>query len=181
MEKHIPVMLNEVIENLNIKENGLYVDCTLGRGGHASEILKRIPLGHLYAFDQDIKAIQESRPLLKSIADNFTLIHANFVNVKEKLNEFGVKKVAGILMDLGVSSPQFDDGERGFSYRYDARLDMRMDQNNNLDAHYIVNNYSLEKLVRIFRDYGEEKYAYNIAKSIKREGNKNNKYNFRSR
>ena len=166
MDKHIPVMLNEVIENLNIKENGIYVDCTLGRAGHSSEILKRIPKGYLYGFDQDKRAIDESNELLSSIAHNFTLIHTNFINVKGKLNELGVNSVDGILMDLGVSSPQFDDGERGFSYRYDARLDMRMNQANDLDAHYIVNNYSLNELTRIFREYGEEKYAYNIAKGI---------------
>ncbi|MCH5180384.1 MAG: 16S rRNA (cytosine(1402)-N(4))-methyltransferase RsmH [Erysipelotrichales bacterium] len=166
MDKHIPVMLNEVIDNLCIKNDGIYVDCTLGRAGHSSEILKRIPNGHLYGFDQDQKAIDESKSFLSTIANNFTLIHENFVNVKDKLNELGVNSVDGILMDLGVSSPQFDDGERGFSYRYDARLDMRMNQSDELDAHYIINNYSLNELTRIFREYGEEKYAYNIAKNI---------------
>ena len=166
MDKHIPVMLNEVIENLNIRENGIYVDCTLGRAGHSSEILKRIPKGHLYGLDQDKKAIEESQEFLSTIGNNFTLIHTNFINVKDKLKELGVTSVDGILMDLGVSSPQFDDGERGFSYRYDARLDMRMNQDSELDAHYIINNYSLNELTRIFREYGEEKYAYNIAKSI---------------
>lgn len=166
MDKHIPVMLNEVIDNLNIKENGIYVDCTLGRAGHSSEILKRIPNGHLYGLDQDKKAIEESGSFLSTIGSNYTLIHTNFINVKEKLSELGITKVDGILMDLGVSSPQFDDGERGFSYRYDARLDMRMNRENNLDAHYIINNYSLNELTKIFREYGEEKYAYNIAKNI---------------
>lgn len=166
MDKHIPVMLNEVIDKLSIKNDGIYVDCTLGRAGHSSEILKRIPNGHLYGFDQDQKAIDDSKSFLSTIANNFTLIHENFVNVKEKLNELGVNNVDGILMDLGVSSPQFDDGERGFSYRYDARLDMRMNQSNELDAHYIINNYSLNELTRIFREYGEEKFAYNIAKNI---------------
>ena len=155
MELHIPVMLNEVISGLDIKSNGVYVDCTLGRAGHSSEILKRIPNGQLIAFDQDIKAIEESNQFLKTINDNYTLIHDNFVNLRKHLDELNISKVDGILMDLGVSSPQFDDGERGFSYRYDARLDMRMDQNATLDAHYIVNNYDLNDLVRIFRDYGE--------------------------
>ncbi len=166
MELHIPVMLNEVISGLDIKSNGVYVDCTLGRAGHSSEILKRIPNGQLIAFDQDIKAIEESNQFLKTINDNYTLIHDNFVNLRKHLDELNISKVDGILMDLGVSSPQFDDGERGFSYRYDARLDMRMDQNATLDAHYIVNNYDLNDLVRIFRDYGEEKYAYQIARNI---------------
>lgn len=166
MEKHIPVLLYEVLDNLNIKENGIYVDCTLGRAGHASEILKRIPHGHLYGFDQDMIAIKESMPRLKEIRDNFTLIHSNFVNIKEELAKFNVYQVDGILMDLGVSSPQFDDKDRGFSYRYDARLDMRMDTSQELDAHYIVNNYDLNKLTFIFKEYGEEKFAYQIAKNI---------------
>lgn len=166
MEKHIPVMLHEVIDNLNIKSDGVYVDCTLGRAGHSSEILKRIPNGHLYGFDQDKVAIDESKEFLKTIGDNFTLIHQNFVNLKEELEKLGVKSVDGIMMDLGVSSPQFDDGKRGFSYRYDARLDMRMDEDAKLDAHYVVNNYSLNELTRIFREFGEEKYAFNIAKRI---------------
>ena len=156
MELHIPVMLNEVISGLNIKNDGTYVDCTLGRAGHSSEILKRIPNGRLIAFDQDIKAIEESNQFLKTISNNYTLIHDNFVNLRKHLDELNISKVDGILMDLGVSSPQFDDGERGFSYRYDARLDMRMDQDATLDAHYIVNNYDLKDLVRIFKDYGEE-------------------------
>ncbi len=166
MDKHIPVMLHEVLDNLDIKENGIYVDLTLGRAGHSSEILKRLKDGHLYGFDQDERAIEQSREFLNSISKNFTLVHDNFINVKKDLEDLGVNKVDGILMDLGVSSPQFDDGERGFSYRYDARLDMRMDQEASLDAHYIVNNYSLKDLIRIFRDYGEEKYAYNIASNI---------------
>lgn len=166
MEKHIPVMLHEVIDNLNIKSDGVYVDCTLGRAGHSSEILKRIPNGHLYGFDQDKVAIDESKEFLKDISNNFTLIHKNFVNLKEELGKLGVQSVDGIIMDLGVSSPQFDDGKRGFSYRYDARLDMRMDEDAELDAHYVVNNYHINDLARIFREFGEEKYAFNIAKKI---------------
>lgn len=166
MELHIPVMLNEVISGLNIKSDGVYVDCTLGRAGHSSEILKRIPNGRLIAFDQDIKAIEESNQFLKTISNNYTLIHDNFINLRKHLDRLNISKVDGILMDLGVSSPQFDDGERGFSYRYDARLDMRMDQDATLDAHYIVNNYDLKDLVRIFKDYGEENYAYPIARNI---------------
>lgn len=166
MEKHIPVMLEEVISNLNIKSDGIYVDCTLGRAGHAKVILKHLKSGHLYGFDQDEEAIKSSEEVLKKVGNNFTLIHDNFVNVRQDLAKFNVDRVDGILMDLGVSSPQFDDGERGFSYRYEARLDMRMDQSQELDAHYIVNNYAYEDLKRIFYEFGEEKYASVIAKNI---------------
>jgi len=166
--EHISVMLNECIDNLAIKEDGIYVDGTLGRGGHSSEILKRLTTGHLYCFDIDEQAIKESEDRLKAISDNFTIINANFAAMKEELENRGVDKVDGILLDIGVSSPQFDDPERGFSYRYDTRLDMRMDQNQSLDAYKIINEYPFNDLVRIFRNYGEEKFAKEIARGIEK-------------
>ena len=165
--EHIPVLLNEVIEGLNIKEDGIYVDLTLGRAGHSSEILKRIKKGFLYGIDQDKEAIEKSRKRLSEIGSNFEIIKSNFVNIKEILDERNIKEVDGALMDLGVSSPQFDEGDRGFSYNSDASLDMRMDQDNNpLTAKEIVNTYSFNELVRIFREYGDEKYAASIANNI---------------
>ena len=164
--KHYSVLLNESIDGLNIKNDGIYVDCTLGYGGHSSEILKRLTNGHLYAFDQDMEAIEYSRQRLSEIGDNFTIIYSNFVNLKEKLNELGIEKVDGILFDLGLSSPQIDDASRGFTFMNDARLDMRMDQNSELTAETIVNQYSLDELTNIFYLYGEEKLSKVIAKKI---------------
>ena len=166
MGKHIPVLLNETISGLNIKPYGTYIDLTVGRGGHSGEILKRLSKGHLYCVDQDITAIKESEEYLKTIKDSFTLIHKNFSELKSIKEEYHIDYVDGILMDLGVSSPQFDEGDRGFSYREDAPLDMRMDQRNPLNAYIIVNQYSLNDITNIFKDYGEEKYAYQIAKNI---------------
>ena len=143
MFHHKSVLLQETIEGLNIKEDGIYVDCTLGGGGHSSEILKRLTSGHLYCFDQDQVAITAAKERLSKISNNFTIIYSNFKNLKEELAKLGVHHVDGIVFDLGVSSPQFDDGERGFSYNYDARLDMRMDRQNPLSAYEIVNTYSL--------------------------------------
>lgn len=163
---HVPVLLNECIEGLKIRENGIYVDATLGRGGHSSEILKRIGKGFLYCFDQDQQAIDESEELLAAIGANFRILHANFSEMRECLGEIGVKSADGILFDLGVSSAQFDDAERGFSYRFDARLDMRMNRESELTAFEVVNRYPLEELTRIFREYGEERYAYPIASAI---------------
>lgn len=163
---HKSVLLDEVIENLNLKEDSLIVDCTLGYGGHSSHILEKISKGHLYAFDQDIEAINSSRDRLSKIANNYTIIKSNFVHLKEELARINVNKVDGILFDLGVSSPQLDEGERGFSFHKQARLDMRMDQEQSLSAYEVVNNYSYERLVKIFREYGEEKYATSIAKKI---------------
>lgn len=163
---HIPVLLNEVIEGLNIKSDGIYLDLTLGRAGHSSEILKRLTTGKLIGVDQDQVAIDESSDRLSKISDHFELVHSNFVNLPSILKKVGINKVDGILMDLGVSSPQFDDPDRGFSYKVDSRLDMRMDVNNTLSAHQVINQYSLEDLVRIFKEYGDEKYAYSIAKNI---------------
>ena len=166
MGKHIPVLLNETITGLNIKPDGIYMDLTLGRGGHSGEILKKLTTGHLYGVDQDQVAIDESEKYLRTISDKFTLIHQNFSHLEKILADIDVKCVDGILMDLGVSSPQFDEGDRGFSYREDAKLDMRMDQRNSLTAYDIVNTYSLDEIFKIIRDYGEDKYAYSIAKNI---------------
>lgn len=166
--KHVSVLLDESIEMLQVKQDGIYVDCTLGRGGHSAEILKRCPAGHLYAFDLDKNAIEESRPRLEQIGDNFTLIHAPFERLQEELEKRGVSQVDGIFMDLGVSSPQFDDGARGFSYRMDARLDMRMNQEQALDAWQVVNTYSLDALTKVLREYGEEPHARKIASAIVR-------------
>ena len=163
---HISVLLKESIEELKIKEDGIYVDCTLGYGGHSSEILKRIKRGHLFAFDQDQKAINSSKERLSSISSNFTIIKSNFRYLKEKLAELGIEKVDGILFDLGVSSPQLDDAERGFSYHQDAKLDMRMDQDSDFSAYDVVNTYSEKELATIFFKYGEEKYSNSIARKI---------------
>ena len=165
MSNHISVLLNEAIDNLNIKANGVYVDLTLGRGGHSKEILRRIPCGHLYAFDKDEEAIKESSENLKEF-DNKTIIREDFRYFKNSLNELGINEVDGILMDLGVSSPQFDESERGFSYKEEARLDMRMDTRQTLDAYQVVNTYPLNELARIFREYGEDKFSYQIARKI---------------
>lgn len=175
MEKpynHISVLLSESIQQLNIKKNGVYVDCTLGGGGHSSEILKRIPNGHLYAFDQDSFAINTADEKLKKIASNYTLINENFVNIKVALEEENVYGVDGILYDLGVSSFQLDIPERGFSYRFDGPLDMRMDQTAELDAYTVVNTYDEKSLVRILFEYGEEKFARLIARKIVSEREK---------
>lgn len=164
--KHISVLLNESIESLNIKEDGVYVDCTLGYAGHSSLILKGIKSGWLYAFDQDSDAISYSTEKLKKISDNFTIIKSNFVDMKKRLLELGVNEVDGILFDLGVSSPQLDDSSRGFSYQHDAKLDMRMDKDSDFSAYDVVNNYSEDKLSEILFKYGEEKYARSISKNI---------------
>ena len=164
--EHIPVLLNEVIEGLNIKSNGIYLDLTLGRAGHSSVILSRLDKGLLIGVDQDEEAISYSEKRLSSISNNFKIYKSNFVNILEILKNENIDYVDGILMDLGVSSPQFDEAERGFSYKEDAPLDMRMDREQKLTAKDIVNNYSLEELNKIFRDYGDEKYSYQIAKNI---------------
>ncbi len=163
---HISVLLEECINNLNLKEDSVVVDCTLGYAGHSSEILKRIKKGYLYAFDQDKEAINNANSKLKEIGNNYKIINSNFVNLKEELNKLNIDEVDCILYDLGVSSPQLDERERGFSFHQDARLDMRMNQDQELDAYYVVNNYELNKLVDIFKRYGEEKYALSIAKGI---------------
>ena len=163
---HYSVMLSEAIEGLDIKENGTYVDCTLGYAGHSSEILKRLKRGFLFALDQDMEAIKYSEKKLSEISLNFKIIHSNFENMKEKLNEEGIEKVDGILFDLGLSSPQIDDASRGFSFMNEARLDMRMNKEAKKDAYMVVNNYSKEKLAEIFFKYGEEKLSNVIARKI---------------
>lgn len=163
---HISVLKDELINNLNLKEDSIIVDGTLGYAGDSSIILERIKKGFLFAFDQDSEAIEYSTNVLNKIGTNFTIIKSNFVNLKQELNKRGIEKIDGAIFDLGVSSPQLDNGKRGFSYHEDARLDMRMDKDNPLDAYYVVNNYDLNDLTRIFRDYGEDKFAYQIAKKI---------------
>lgn len=164
--EHITVLLNEGVEYLNIKEDGIYVDATLGGGGHSSLILSKLTTGHLYSFDQDVYAINRAKDRLDKISNNYTIINSNFVNLKEKLNELGVEKIDGIIYDLGVSSFQFDDEARGFSYNYDAKLDMRMNQSAKLSAYEVVNNYSYEDLVRILFMYSEEPFSKQIARKI---------------
>ncbi|USS86387.1 16S rRNA (cytosine(1402)-N(4))-methyltransferase RsmH [Fructilactobacillus cliffordii] len=169
--KHETVLLHEAVAGLNVQPAGVYVDCTLGGGGHSALILSHLTTGHLYAFDQDQTAIayNEShlRPYLQK--QEVTFIHDNFRNLKLDLATQGVRDVDGIVYDLGVSSPQFDDAERGFSYQRDARLDMRMDQRQSLDAYQVVNQWPYEDLVRIFFRYGEEKFSKQIARKIERE------------
>lgn len=167
--KHISVLLEPTINSLNIKEDGIYVDCTLGYAGHSSAILKRLKKGKLYAFDQDETAREHSENVLKSISDNYEIIPSNFVNLKEELLKRGITGVDGIMFDLGVSSPQLDDSARGFSFHQDAMLDMRMDRSNNLTAKKVVNEYSFNDLSRIIKEYGEEKYAKQIARGIEKE------------
>ena len=163
---HKSVLLKESIDNLNIKADGIYVDATLGYAGHASEILKRIPNGYLYGIDQDDYAIKCSDEKLSSIGSNYKIIKDNFVNMKSILKKYNVDRVDGILFDLGVSSVQLDDESRGFSFHKDAKLDMRMDRSKSFSAYNVVNEYDYKDLVKILRDYGEEKYASSIAKSI---------------
>ena len=166
---HKPVMLNECIDMLNIVPSGIYVDGTLGGAGHSLEIVKRLDSGKLIAFDQDIEAIKNAKIKLKSYEDKVRLIHDNFRNIKKSLEDIDIFRINGLLLDLGVSSYQLDSPERGFSYRYDAPLDMRMNQSSQISAKYIVNTYSEEDLKRIIRDYGEEKWASRIAQFIVEE------------
>lgn len=165
MSEHIPVLLKETIENLNINPDGIYVDMTLGGGGHSEAILKQLGDGELIGFDQDEFAIQKATARL-SIYKHFFAVNDNFLNAKTRLEMMDIEAVDGIVFDLGVSSFQFDHPERGFSYRFDYPLDMRMDQNQVLDARYIINTYSFDDLVRIFFEYGEERFARIIAKKI---------------
>ena len=163
---HYSVMLKEVIDNLNLKDTGIYVDATLGYAGHTGEILKRVKRGFIFAFDQDINAINYSKEKLSQIGSNFLLIKSNFLYMKEELAKQNINSVDGIVFDLGVSSPQLDTKERGFSYHFDSRLDMRMDLDNPISAYEVVNNYSESDLFRIISTYGEEKHAKSIAKNI---------------
>ncbi len=164
--KHKSVLLDETVDGLNVKENGIYVDCTLGGGGHSLEVLKRLKgTGTLIGIDQDEEALSAAKERLKEF-ENVIYVHSNFENIKEILKNQGIKGVDGIMADLGVSSYQFDNPERGFSYRFDAPLDMRMNKENEISAYEIVNEYSEDELFKIIRDYGEEKFAKNIAKHI---------------
>ncbi len=166
---HKSVLLEEAVENLDIKSDGIYVDATTGGGGHSSLILGKLTTGHLYCFDQDEFAFSKTKPRLDAIGSNYTFVHSNFVNLKSELNRLGVEKIDGIIYDLGVSSFQFDIPERGFSYKYDAPLDMRMNQNQELNARTIVNEYPYEEIVKILYRYGEESFAKQIARGIEKE------------
>lgn len=164
---HISVMLNETIDYLNIKEDGVYVDCTLGGAGHALYLLNQLSdEGRLIAIDQDLTAIENAKDVLKEHLHKVTFIHSNFRELTQILNELNIEKVDGIYYDLGVSSPQLDVPERGFSYHHDAKLDMRMDQTQSLSAYEVVNEWPYEALVKIFYRYGEEKFSKQIARRI---------------
>lgn len=163
---HKSVLLKEAIESLNIKNDGIYVDATLGYGGHSSKILEKLDKGLLICLEQDEEAISYSKKRLSEISNNFKIIKTNFERLKDVLDEINISKVDGILFDLGVSSPQIDNASRGFSFQKDSKLDMRMDQTNNLTAYDVVNNYDLLKLTDIFYQYGEEKKSKFIASFI---------------
>ena len=164
--KHVSVLLNECIEALDIKPDGIYVDCTLGGAGHSSEIIKRLsPKGRLIGIDQDTNALEAAGKKLANY-NNVTYVHDNFVNIDDVLERLNIEKVDGILMDLGVSSHQLDVAERGFSYMQDAPLDMRMNRDSDFSAYNIINDYSEGQLCKIISDYGEEKFAKRIAKFI---------------
>ncbi len=164
---HVSVLLNECIENLNIKEDGVYVDCTMGGAGHSREIAKKLSSrGRLICFDQDINAINVAKERLAEFEDRVTIVHSNFENIKEEIEKLGIDGIDGVLADLGVSSHQLDEASRGFSYMNDAALDMRMDSRCKYSAWDVVNEYSEEDLHRIIKDYGEENWAKRIAKFI---------------
>lgn len=167
MFHHVTVLLNEAVDGLQIKADGTYVDCTLGGAGHSSEIVKQLSdKGRLIAFDQDDHALEHAKSVLHNYLDRVIFIKSNFKHLKEKLYEQGITKVDGVLFDLGVSSPQLDTPERGFSYHHEAPLDMRMDTDSPLSAYDVVNEWPYEKLVRIFFQYGEEKFSKQIARKI---------------
>ncbi|PAD70073.1 16S rRNA (cytosine(1402)-N(4))-methyltransferase [Bacillus sp. 7586-K] len=167
MFEHTTVLLKETVDGLEVKADGVYVDCTLGGAGHSSYLLSQLSeKGHLYAFDQDDIALANAKKKLANYDGQVTFIKSNFRYLKEKLTEHGVEKVDGIIFDLGVSSPQLDTPERGFSYHHDAPLDMRMDQQSEISAYNVVNEWSYEALVKIFFKYGEEKFSKQIARKI---------------
>lgn len=171
--QHKPVMLNEVIDSLKIRPEGTYVDGTLGGAGHSSQIARRLSgEGRLFGFDQDAVAIEAAAKRLEPYKDRVSIIRSNYSEMRERLSELGVRSADGILLDLGVSSYQLDDAQRGFSYRADAPLDMRMDQRQKLSAREVVNGYSIGELTRVIREYGEERFARNIAKHITAEREK---------
>jgi 16S rRNA (cytosine1402-N4)-methyltransferase len=163
---HAPVLLNECIEGLQIKPDGIYVDGTLGRGGHSVEIAKRLTTGRLIGIDRDMTAIREAGERLAPYGDRFTAVHGNFSLLRELLAGLGIEKADGMLFDLGVSSPQLDDSERGFSYMNDAPLDMRMDKSQGLTAWNVVNEWPEDELRRVLFEYGEERYSHRIAAEI---------------
>jgi len=170
--KHVTVLLKETVDGLNIKPNGIYIDCTLGGAGHSQYLLSQLSNeGHLFAFDQDERAIEHAQKFLSDEIEQgkVTFVKSNFRYLKEKMNELGVTQVDGILYDLGVSSPQLDEAERGFSYHQDAPLDMRMDQTSSLTAREVVNEYTYEQLVKIFFRYGEEKFSKQVARLIEKK------------
>ena len=164
--KHVPILLNECIENLNIRDGKIYVDCTVGGAGHSREIAKRIGNGKLICFDQDEDALKVAKQRLEEFGDKIIFIKDNFKNIKNDLHNLGIEKVDGILMDIGVSSYQIDEDSRGFSYMHDADLDMRMDQSNPISAKDIVNTYSKEDLENVIFKYSDEKWAKRIAEFI---------------
>lgn len=167
--EHVTVLLRETVDALDVKPNGTYVDMTLGRGGHSSLILSKLSMyGRLIGIDQDIDAINKTKSRLEKQGKKVYLFQTNFQNFNQCLRQLEIEEVDGFVFDLGVSSPQFDDKDRGFSYRMDARLDMRMDRTQYLDAYRVVNEYSVKDLTRIFREYGEEKFAFQIAKNIEK-------------
>ena len=166
MAEHIPVLLRECVDGLNIAPNGIYVDGTLGLGGHSVEIASRLEKGRLIGVDRDETAIERAGERLKEFGGKVTLVHGNFCNIPDILDELEIENVNGMLFDLGVSSPQLDETDRGFSYMTDAPLDMRMDRSNTLSAWLVVNKWPLEKLERILWDYGEERFSKRIASAI---------------
>lgn len=170
MFKHDTVLLNETVDGLNVKPDGVYVDATLGGGGHTEYLLSKLDTGRVIVFDQDQYALEHAKEKFKEY-DNITFIHSNFEHLKNELNNVGVTEIDGILYDLGVSSPQLDITERGFSHSKEARLDMRMNQTQELDAYKIVNEYPYAELVSIFYRYGEEKFSKKIAREIERKRN----------
>ncbi len=167
--EHISVLLNESIENLDIKEDGIYVDGTMGGAGHSSYIVKQLKTGKLICIDQDENAHIKGKEVLKEYLDKVIFVRDNFSNIKNILKELNLSKIDGMLLDLGVSSHQFDEGDRGFSYNYDAKLDMRMDNRQEKSAYEIVNNYSQDELHRIIKEFGEERWAKRIAEFIVNE------------
>lgn len=170
--KHVTVLLNETVDGLNVKPDGIYIDCTLGGAGHSQYLLSKLSeKGHLYAFDQDERAIDHAKQFLSDdiSKEKVTFIKSNFRFLKEQMNALGITQVDGILYDLGVSSPQLDEAERGFSYHQDAPLDMRMDQSSSLSAKEVVNDYTYEQLVKIFFRYGEEKFSKQVARLIEKK------------
>lgn len=169
MFEHESVLKNEAVDVLNIQPDGVYIDCTLGGGGHSEQIASMLHRnGQLIAIDQDMEALTAAKKRLSPYEDHITFVHSNFRNLKEICKEHRLDRIDGILFDLGVSSPQFDHGERGFSYRLDAELDMRMNQEDSLTAHTIVNEWPYERLVSIFFTYGEERFSKQIAREIER-------------